>query len=163
MFNPQAITGANVFIDGIGYFGTLKEATLPKFEHDTIEANGEIGKAEVVLPTLKPLSATLILNRVEDSFIALLNTQKPQRIYIKSNLSANGIQTGQVITFEGRVKTLELAKVAINEPADLTIELSLSLVKYELDKKTLLLYDFDNKVYSVNGKDLFENIRANIF
>lgn len=162
MFNPNVTTGANVFIDGVGLFGTLKEATLPKFENETLEANGEIGKTEVVLPTLKPLSATLVLNQTLPEFVKLLDTSKTQRLYIKSNISANDGQKGQIITFEGKIKSLEFSKVSVNEPAELTIELSLSLVKYELDNKTLLLYDFINKAYSVDGNDLFEKIRKNI-
>lgn len=55
----QAITGGNLFIDGIGKIGELKSAELPKFEHETIETNSAVGKYEVVLPLLKPLTCKL--------------------------------------------------------------------------------------------------------
>ena len=50
----------------------------------------------------------------------------------------------------------------MNKEANMSIEMSCVVVKYEVDKKTALSYDVENKIYSVNGNDLYEAIRKNI-
>ncbi len=159
----QAITGGNLFIDGIGRLGELKGAELPKFEHNTIEANSQVGKYEVVLPTLKPLNAKFTVNNVSSSYFKLLDVSKKQNIYIKKNLSStDGEHTGITVTFEGSVKLLETPNFEMDKEVELSFEMSCTLVKYEVNKATALLYDVENAVYEVNGNDLYEFIRKNI-
>ena len=159
----QAITGGNFFVDGIGLFGELVDFEPPKFEHETIEAASEIGKYELVLPTLKPLSAKFTVNNVSETYFGLLNTKTKQKVYVKANHSgSDGKHTGIVATFEGNVKVLEAPKFEMNKEANMSIEMSCIVVKYEVDKKTALSYDVENKIYSVNGNDLYEAIRKNI-
>ena len=159
----QAITGGNFFIDGIGLFGELVDFEPPKCEHETIEAASEIGKYELVLPTLKPLSAKFTVNNVSETYFGLLNTKTKQKVYIKANHSGSeGKHVAIVATFEGNVKVLEAPKFEMNKEANMSIEMSCLVVKYEVDKKTTLSYDVENKIYSVNGEDLYEPIRKNI-
>ena len=159
----QAITGGNFFIDGIGLFGELVDVEPPKFEHETIEAASEIGKYELVLPTLKPLSAKFTVNNVSETYFGLLNTKTKQKVYIKANHSGSeGKHVAIVATFEGNVKVLEAPKFEMNKEANMSIEMSCLVVKYEVEKKTTLSYDVENKIYAVNGEDLYETIRKNI-
>jgi len=67
-----------------------------------------------------------------------------------------------VATFEGNVKVLEAPKFEMNKEANMSIEMSCFVVKYEVEKKTTLSYDVENKIYAVNGEDLYETIRKNI-
>ena len=50
----------------------------------------------------------------------------------------------------------------MNKEANMSIEMSCFVVKYEVEKKTTLSYDVENKIYAVNGEDLYETIRKNI-
>lgn len=159
----QAITGGNFFIDGIGLFGELVDFEPPKFEHETIEAASEIGKYELVLPTLKPLSAKFTVNNVSLVYFNLLNTKIRQKVYVKANHSGSeGKNTAVTATFEGNVKILEAPKFEMNKEANMSIEMSCVVVKYEVDRIPTLLYDAENKIYAVNGNDLYEAIRKNI-
>nr|DAX78123.1 MAG TPA: tail tube protein [Caudoviricetes sp.] len=159
----QAITGGNFFIDGIGLFGELVDFEPPKFEHETIEAASEIGKYELVLPTLKPLSAKFTVNNVSLVYFSLLNTKIRQKVYVKANHSGSeGKNTAVTATFEGNVKILEAPKFEMNKEANMSIEMSCVVVKYEVDRIPTLLYDAENKIYAVNGNDLYEAIRKNI-
>ena len=67
-----------------------------------------------------------------------------------------------VATFKGNVKVLEAPKFEINKKTNISIEMSCLVVKYEVEKKTTLSYDVENKIYAVNGEDLYETIRKNI-
>ena len=159
----QAITGGNFFIDGVGLFGELVDFEPPKFEHETIEAASEIGKYELVLPTLKPLSAKFTVNNVSLVYFSLLNTKIRQKVYVKANHSGSeGKDTAVTATFEGNVKILEAPKFEMNKEANMSIEMSCVVVKYEVDRIPTLLYDAENKIYAVNGNDLYEAIRKNI-
>ncbi|AQW81274.1 phage major tail tube protein [Campylobacter pinnipediorum subsp. pinnipediorum] len=163
MLKAQAITGGNLFIDGVGCFGELVDFEAPKFEHETLEANSEVGKYELVLPTLKPLSAKFTVNNVSDVYFSLLNTKQHQKVYIKSNnTGSEGTEVSIIATFTGSVKILETPKFEMNKEANMTIEMNCYIVKYEVDKKAVLVYDIENKVYSVNGDDLYATIRKNI-
>lgn len=159
----QAITGGNFFIDGVGLFGELVDFEPPKFEHETIEAASEIGKYELVLPTLKPLLAKFTVNNVSLVYFSLLNTKIRQKVYVKANHSGSeGKNTAVTATFEGNVKILEAPKFEMNKEANMSIEMSCVVVKYEVDRIPTLLYDAENKIYAVNGNDLYEAIRKNI-
>lgn len=159
----QAITGGNLFIDGIGKIGELKSAELPKFEHETIETNSAVGKYEVVLPLLKPLTCKLEVNNVNSVYFSMLNTNMPHSFYIRKNLTATGgEQTKVTATFAGNIKVLETPKFEMGSEAVLSIEIACFFVKYDIDDKPALIYDVENIFYVVNGVDLLEKIRKNI-
>ncbi|OCR90209.1 phage major tail tube protein [Campylobacter fetus] len=158
-----AITGGNLFIEGIGMFGDLVSTEMPKFEHETIEASTNIGKYELVLPTLKPLSAKFTISNVNMIYFDLLLLNKTQKIYVKNNISSmNGVETGVVATFEGNLKILEMPNFEMNKEAQMSFEMSCTFVKYEVDKKAALVYDAQNGFYVVDGIDQYEKIRKNI-
>ncbi|MSN96349.1 phage tail protein [Campylobacter sp. FMV-PI01] len=162
ILSAQAITGGNLFVEGIEMFGELKSHEPPTFEHEVIETSGQIGKYEYILPTLKPLTATFTINKVDKIYFGLLDTAKRHKIYVKSNLTHMDGEVGVVVTFEGNLKVLNAPKFEINTEAELSFEMSATFVKYEADKETLLLYDVINSIYEANGKDIYEPIRKNI-
>ena len=145
-FTPQAFSGGNVFIDGIGCIGILKSFEPPKLDYDTIEATASIGKYEKVLPSLKPLSAKLVVSDINAITIAALSTLIPKIIYVKQNMTSVGItqkDTQIVATMGGVVKVGELPN-------------------YEMIEVSLIAYDIENSTYMVNGIDQFASIRKNI-
>ncbi|PAF49061.1 phage tail protein [Helicobacter sp. 12S02232-10] len=164
-FNPQAFSGGNLFIDGIGCLGVLKSFEPPKIEHEIIEQSNSIGKYEQVLPTLKPLSAKFVVSNVNAVYFNTLNAYLPLNIYIKNNLSSDGLikkQTQIIATFNGSVKILELPKYEPNKEAELSFEMAVHMFSYQADKAPLLLYDVINSIYAVNGVDQYLEIRKNI-
>ena len=74
----------------------------------------------------------------------------------------NGKETGIVVTFEGNIKVLNAPKFEMNSETEVSFEMSATVVKYEIDGETSLLYDVINSFYEVNGKDIYEPIRKNI-
>ncbi|PPB63145.1 phage tail protein [Campylobacter hyointestinalis subsp. hyointestinalis] len=157
-----AITGGNLFVDGIGMLGDLVSAEMPKFEHETIEATTSVGKYELVLPTLKPLSAKFSVGRVNQIYFALLLQRTRQNIYIKKNISSMDGETSVTVSFAGHVKILETPNFEMNKEAQMSFEMSCTFVKYEVDKMPTLIYDVENSIYMINGVDQYEKIRKNI-
>lgn len=160
----SAITGGNLFLDGVGRVGELVSCELPAFEHETLEVSTAIGKHELVLPTLKAMSAKFTVSDVNKAYFDLMNTSERQNIFIKANKSQmDGVEVGIITTFEGFVKVLNAPNYEMNKEAQLTFEVSCTLVKYEINKETVLLHDVENSFYNVGGVDIFEKIRKNIF
>lgn len=162
LVTAQAITGGNLFVEGIGMFGELTNFEPPAFEHETFESSTQVGKYEVVLPTLKPLVATFGVNKVDKGYFGLLDTSKTHKIYIKNNFSSMSGEVGVVATFEGNIKVLNAPKHEMNSEVELSFEMSATMVKYEVNGETTLLYDAINSAYEINGKDIYEPIRKNI-
>lgn len=164
-FTPQAFTGGNVFIDGIGALGVLKTFEPPKLEYDIIEASASIGKYEKVLPSLKPLSCKITLSDINEMLIAPLSTLIPKIIYIKKNMTSTGIsqQDIQIIaTMGGVVKIGELPQFEMLKEVEFSFEMAVYSFSYQVNKKPLIMYDIENSIYMVNGIDQFANIRKNI-
>ena len=164
-FSPQAFTGGNVFIDGVGCLGILKSLELPKFEYSTIEASASIGKYEKVLPSLKPLTAKLTLSSVNAVLLAPLSTILPKVIYVKqnaTNVSLTQQDTQIIATFGGVVKVGELPSFEMEKEVELSFEMAIYTFTYQIDKVPVIVYDVENSVFMVNGIDQFASIRNNI-
>lgn len=164
-FTPQAFSGGNVFIDGIGCIGILKSFEPPKLDYDTIEATASIGKYEKVLPSLKPLTTKIVVSDINAVTIAALSTLIPKIIYIKQNMTSVGItqQDTQIIaTMGGVVKVGELPNYEMIKEVEHTFEMAVYNFTYEVNKKPLIVYDIENSIYAINGIDQFASIRQNI-
>lgn len=164
-FSPQAFTGGNVFIDGVGCLGILKTFEPPKIEYATIEASASIGKYEKVLPSLKPLSAKVTLSSVNAVLLAPLSTIIPKVIYIKknaTNVSLTQKDTQIIATMGGVVKIGELPNFEMEKEVELSFEIAVYTFSYQIDKAPIIVYDVENSVFAINGIDQFASIRANI-
>ncbi|TLD80185.1 phage tail protein [Helicobacter sp. MIT 05-5293] len=164
-FTPQAFTGGNVFIDGIGALGILKSFEPPKLDYDTIEASASIGKYEKVLPSLKPLTAKITLTDVNAVLLAPLSTLIPKVVYVKKNMTSVGItqkDTQIIATMGGVVKVGELPQYEMIKEVEFSFEMAVYTFSYQVDKVPLIVYDVENSIYMINGIDQFASIRKNI-
>ncbi|WP_104749863.1 phage major tail tube protein [Helicobacter cynogastricus] len=165
--DPQAFSGGNVFIDGLGYAGALKDFEPPKIEHETIEANASIGKREYVLPTLKPLSAKVSFQALDKAFFSLLKKGTMQKIVIKSNVSSSSdtgapTDTPVHVTLEGAIKSAEPPKFEMGKELELSLEMSVLKFAYRLGVEDVINYDTFTSTLKYAGEDQFANIRNNI-
>lgn len=164
-FTPQAFTGGNVFIDGIGALGILKSFEPPKLDYDTIEATASIGKYEKVLPSLKPLTAKIILTDVNAVLLAPLSMLIPKVVYVKKNMTSVGItqkDTQIIATMGGVVKVGELPQYEMIKEVEFSFEMAVYTFSYQVNKVPLIVYDVENSIYMINGIDQFASIRKNI-
>ncbi|MDL0089957.1 phage major tail tube protein [Campylobacter gastrosuis] len=163
MTKAQAFTGANFFIDGVGLLGEVVDIELPKIEAETIESSSGIGKVEVTLPTIKPLSVKVSVNNLNELYFNLLDQSKTQKFYVKANATnSEGDNTQLIATFEGKIKSMSGAKIEFNKEANFDFEANVTFYKLEVGGKTQILYDAFNNAYEVGGFDLFSTIRKNI-
>ncbi|PAF44884.1 hypothetical protein BKH46_09365, partial [Helicobacter sp. 12S02634-8] len=142
--NAQAITGGNVFINGIGRIGVLKSVELPTLERDVIEQNTSIGKFEQVIPTLKPLTAKFVITEVDEILITAFNSLLPATIYIKKNLTQGALiaEHSQIVaTFGGAPKILQFPNFEMNKEVEMSLSMAVYLFTYQKEKIPLIVYD----------------------
>ncbi|PAF44166.1 phage major tail tube protein [Helicobacter sp. 11S02629-2] len=164
-FSPQIFTGGNIFLDGIGNVGLLKSIDMPKLENETLEISGAIGKAELVLPSLKPLSVKFEIQALNPVVIQLCSGVLIKTVNVKLNASQAGIvQTNSKVEgiFIGAAKSTELPKYEINGEVSFSVEMSVYSFTLMLENVPVIVYDFENGIYTVNGIDQLAAIRANI-
>ena len=152
-FTPQAFTGGNVFIDGIGALGILKSFEPPKLDYDTIEATASIGKYEKVLPSLKPLTAKITLTDVNAVLLAPLSTLIPKVVYVKKNMTSVGItqkDTQIIATMGGVVKVGELPQYEMIKEVEFSFEMAVYTFNYQVNKVPLIIYDVENSIYMIS-------------
>ncbi|WP_104696353.1 phage major tail tube protein [Helicobacter salomonis] len=164
---PQAFTGGNVFIEGNGYAGVLKDFEPPKIEFETLEANASIGKYERALPIIKPLSAKITFQAMSKEIFNTLKKSKVAKITLKHNISGadeNGLPKEIQVesTLEGSVKSCEPSKAEMGKEVEISLEMSLVVFKYKLDKEEMISYDKANATFSINGENQFAAINRNI-
>lgn len=163
----QAFTGGNVFIDGNGYVGLLKDFEPPKFEFETIEANASIGKYERVLPVLKSLGAKLTFQALGADIFKALDRSKIVKVVVKNNVSGadnDGLPKEIQVeaTMQGAIKTCELSKAEMNKEVEISFEMSILSFKYVVDREEMLSYDSLNSTFKVAGVDQYAAINRNI-
>ncbi|WP_104637152.1 phage major tail tube protein [Helicobacter felis] len=164
---PQAFTAGNVFIEGMGYVGALKDFEQPKFEHESIEVNSSIGKRECVLPTLKPLSAKVSFQALDKVFFSLLKKGSFQKITIKGNVSSSsdsGVpkETAVHTTLEGHIKSAEFPKFEMGKELEMSMELSVVKYAQTVGGNEVIVYDVFTSTLKYAGEDQFASIRTNI-
>lgn len=162
---PQAFSGGNVFVDGVGFLGTLKSVEFPKIENETLEVSGSVGKTEMILPTLKPLSAKIEVNNINQIILTSLSSVLPKVFKLKTSLSSTGLsqeETKLEALIGGNVKVAELPKYEVNSEVALSLEISVNSFTYSIDNLPCIVYDFENSIYMINGIDQYANIRKNI-
>lgn len=160
--NARAFVGGNIFIAGVGRLGEIVDLTLPKIENNTIETSAGIGKAELVIPTLKPLTVSFTVNNYSEVYFDLLNTLEPHEFYLRSSLASYGKSESLVATFKGKIKSLDAGKFEFDKEAQVAVEMSVIFYKLEKDGASMINYDFENNSYKVNGKEIYADIRKHI-
>ncbi|GMB93627.1 hypothetical protein NHP200010_13500 [Helicobacter bizzozeronii] len=164
---PQAFSGGNVFIDGNGYSGLLKDFEPPKIEFETLEASASIGKYERALPIVKPLSAKITFQAIDSGFFSVLSKQNVAKVVVKSNVSGaeddgSPKEIQLEATMEGFVKVFEPPKAEMAKEVEVGLEISIITFTYKVDKEEVLSYDKNNSVLKIDGEDQFAAIKNNI-
>ncbi|MBZ7976981.1 phage major tail tube protein [Campylobacter sp. RM12637] len=162
---PQALTGANLTINGIKCKGALVEADLPEHEFITKEVAASIGKKEIVLPTLKPQSLKVVVNAVDNAMFKLAFNPSLKRtlIVLENNISDNDKNTSYKIVANGKIKKITPPKIAMEEEIKVEIELSCYAYTELINLTPAFLYDVDNEILMPDGiTDIYAEIRSNI-
>lgn len=162
---PQALTGANLTINGIKCKGALVEADLPEHEFITKDVAASIGRKEMVLPTLKPQTLKVVINAVDNAMFKLAFNPmlKKTVIILENNVSSNEENTSYRVVATGKIKKITPPKIAMEEEIKVEIEMSCYFYSELINMVPAFLYDVDNEILMPDGiTDIYAEIRSNI-
>jgi P2 family phage contractile tail tube protein len=161
---PQTMTGANVFIEGVGFIGTTKEVDYPKLEFTTWTSNSGLGEREVDTGLLKAMTATFTFEEYNKIYFEILSKRWNEKanIYVKQNITEGIKQIPLVVTFKGNLKSIEFPKYEHGKEVNVVLELAVSFYKFEYNNDEQFLVDLNNMIFTINGQDKFQEIRANL-
>ena len=138
----------------------IADIELPTFTAVTMElvGSGLAGKADVVIPGhFSNLATKITLHTPSNEFIDLCNFNG-ETLEARGIIQGKDTSTGQryattlkvTMVIDG-MKTAAPGKLSPGEKSDSNADLTVSYIAYYLDGAQVLLYDFYNYIYIVNG------------
>lgn len=170
MLIPEMIEDYTVYGDDEQLIGVTEEMELPSFEPTTstvagagimgemeVANDGHFGSQEIVIPFRTTTKHAYML--MEPGFHTLtLRASK------KSSDSAEGkiYHHRLKIVIRGRNKKMEPGKLKMGEGMETKLTMELFYIKIEEAGSTLLEVSKTDRIYVVNGKDYYADIRKNL-
>lgn len=164
MEHPQSMTGANAVIEGIGTFGTLSKAELPKIEFVTWDSEAGLAQQTINTGILKPLTAKLTFEKYNITYYESMGKlwNEHSKIHIKHNVSGTDGHSQIIATFRGDIKVHEIGALEIGKKVELVFEINCTFYKLEIDGTEAVLADTEKGIARINGVDKYADIRSNI-
>lgn len=154
----------NLFVDGRGYAGQLREFTPPTLALVTedFRAGGMDAAIEVEMG-MERLEASFVLSAYDKDVLALWGVSPGQQVQftVREALESFDGTVRQVVhNMRGKIRRLDPGSVTPGEMADLTVEVALAYYRQEHSGTTLHEIDVENMVRVVNGVDRLAEQRA---
>jgi len=163
MKKPQILTGANLFVEGVGHLGTSKIMTLPKLEFETEKQSTGGLTRHIDLATLKEMEAEFELEEYSSVvYTALKKRTGDAAFLVKANIRQGARDLPVIATLKGVVSLLDDGTMESKKQAARKVKLGVNYYSLELDGKQEVLVDVENMILEIDGVDLLEQARANL-
>ena len=162
---PQILTDINIFVEGVGHLGTSTKATLPKIE--TSKETQTFGGFERSVDSgiFKEMSAEITLGEYSTSVYEAIanNIANPYgaTIVIKGSLLQGGERKQVVATLTGKVD-VDDGDMEANKTVERKLTIAPTIYALEIDGKQQCLFDTNNMIAEINGKDYLADLRSHI-
>ncbi len=164
---PQVLRRLNLFVDGRGYAGRVKEVVLPKLTIKTEEWRAGAMDAPVEIDVgMEKLELGIKLGEISPDILrnfGLLNsTDLP--VTLRSATRRQGQPNAQsvVLNLLGGWRELDMGTWTAGSLAECDIACALTYYKLTIDNQELIEIDVLNVVRKINGVDQLESERAAI-
>ncbi len=160
---PFKLTHFNLFVDGKGFAGLIKEMTLPKitFKIEDHMSGGMDAPAPVEMG-MEKLEATFTLASYEPEVFRLLGFRAggPIAIIARGSLKRDDEVIAMTVTMRGVIKEIDMGNWKKGE--DTQLQFSLHAQYYRLDRgvENLVEIDVKNLIRRFGGVDQLEAVRA---
>lgn len=158
---PESIVDASVYIDGLGFIGTVDKDSIKFPEIEEIEESIKAGGFEQSYGTgvFKKLEFELTLKEINSviytSMATGLSNGKGVSLVVKGSTIQDGTKKSFIATIQG--------KPAVSlKGAETTIKGTATLFIYEYDGEELCSFDTKNMIAKIGGVDYLETLRTHI-
>lgn len=166
---PEVIDKYNVYSTSSGLLlGITGEVKLPTFENISTEIDGAAVMGKYKTPILGHFESTqmdLTFRVFDEDVFDLVDPLYPVEITLRGAFQSTIRSTGGFaniplrIMLRGRCLKFDNGKIKIGEAMGIAISLELFYYAVFMNEKPKLEIDKLNNIYSVNGKDLLEELR----
>lgn len=165
---PQVITNYNLFIDGVGYAGVVKNFSPPKLAKKMVEIYNGGTLSSIKVPVgIEPLESTFELTGYVAEVIEKFAVQAPDGVPVRlmaaeSPNSADGTVDALEWIMKGSWEEIDWGDVKNDEENTMKVSFPQTSLKYRENNEDILEIDTLNMIYKVKGKDLLSEVRAAI-
>lgn len=160
----QVINAGQIFVEGLGFLGVTGEIEIPAIEFETYEQNGGFYKSNLNTGIIKPLTLKIKFTEYNkvlcESMAKQFNEQS--NLYAKWNVSAPKGHFSHIATFRGNITKNTYPKIKFGETVEMELEMQCYFMKLETKGVMEFLIDTRNLICNIGGKDIWQEIRANV-
>lgn len=163
---PRVLKNMNIFVEGIGYAGRIKECEPPevKVKLEKYRAGGMDGEKEIDMGTESMKAKMQFAEYIPEVLTrTALSDTEGTRVTMRGAIRRNAEDAiAVVIELHGSFDSATLGKWKSGEAADHEVEMSVGYYKATIDGKRIFEIDVDNCVRFVGDTDVLATIRAAI-
>ena len=157
--NKQLLTGLNLSILGVGYFGRIDNIDQPDLEFEVVD-DVSTGRLKTMFLTMKlgEYNETLLEQVTQNN----IKDNDKNAFVIKGNIRQNSKDIPLMITAKGEVHTVKDGTLEVKKASQREMKIKLSYYKKTVAGKDEIIVDDPNEIFSINGKDQYADFRANV-
>lgn len=166
---PEVINNFNAYNTGNVLVGVTGSVALPPFNAITEEIGGAgiLGTYETGIPGFySSLSQDVPFRILDTDIFSIMNPNDPVDLTFRASEQHTVKSTGSLdykqmrIVERGRLKNFNPGTLELGKQMNAVVTLELLYILIEIDNATRLEYDKLNTVFTINGKDILEKVRA---
>ena len=160
----EMITGASVYVDGIGFISTAAKVELPKIEFESFDGKSGITNHKVATTILKAMEAKFELNEINPVYFAAMGARKtiPTVLWVKATTLKDGKDSKIVATLIGDISNFEFPNIELSKETTCKFTLSVDFFSYIQDDAPLLTIDVKNMICQIGANDLWAEQRDHL-
>lgn len=162
MAYPLIIRNYNAFVDGVSYFGIVREGKLPDLKINTAAHRGTGMDGPVGVDMgLEAMQAEMIFAEWPSAILKMVGTIQ-SFVYRPAARADDGREAGYIATCKGLLVSAAKGNLKPGEESLLTARLDLRQYRLEQDGEVLWDIDLETGKRSIGGVDQNATLRANM-
>lgn len=161
----EVIQESNVYVDGQGFLGVVRNLKLPDIEQEMVETKGVLG-ANYSTGVLKPLEITFKLAVADPTlFSAYFHTTYSEikaPLLFKESVHRGGKNYGISAEFLGEFVSMSESDHESGKEVEVEVKMAVHFYAQRRNNVPVITYDHKNTILMVNGVDLMADIRSSL-
>jgi len=164
---PEMIKDGNLFVDGEGFAGRIKELNLPEIGMETqeLKAGGMAAPIDIDMGLKKLDGASIMLHEFNPTILKTFGVVDGGAVLFRAKFAAErddaSTNLSQIdVVMRGRIRDIKSDAFKKGDEMGMTIDLSLKYYSYTQNGEELIKIDAENAVFVVGGVDRYAERRA---
>ncbi|MFY4691552.1 phage major tail tube protein [Campylobacter jejuni] len=161
----EVIQECNVYIDGQGYLGVVRNLKLPDIEQEMIETKGVLS-ANYGSGVLKPLEISFKLSVVDPvvyaAFFHTTFSEIKAPLLFRESVHKGGKNYGISAEFLGEFISISESDHESGKEVEAEIKMAVHFYMQRRNKIPIITYDHKNTILMINGVDMMSDVRSNL-